>query len=266
MVKFHTSAHSYDYSLSAVSLAYFLRYPNPYSTHVLTEDVIDRYFDADSQKLYTTRLHLKKSKMPPWLMKMLPRNILGGCKGQNGEAQNFILERSIVDIKAGWMETETQNLQLANVVKVIETQRYDRSFTIEEEAKDSTTRREKTDVVTTVTLRSRFGEMIRKGERSDGQERQGLLAWSTQRLRRAIEEKTLEKTRIGLINSKEGMGVVLGRLRQGGLSAVLEGMRQDRLLVLAGVPGRGAHLHESSPRWKSLWKNNNDSGEGGFDL
>lgn len=259
MVKFHSSTYSYDYSLSAVSLAYFLRYPNPYSTHVLTEDVIDRHFDAETQRLYTTRLHLKKSKMPPWLMKLLPKNILGGCRGDNGEAQNLILERSVVDINEGWMETETQNLQLANVVKVTEKQRYERSLStamLDTAGSGSLSQPEKTDVKTTVTLRSRFGEMIRKGD--SGQEKQGLLAWSTQRLRRAIEEKTLEKTRIGLLNSKEGMGIVLERLRHGGLAAVLDGMRQDRLLVLEGIPGRGAHLHEAKSRWRSIWNSRDD--------
>lgn len=65
MVKFYESTYTYDYTFPAVTLAYFLRYPNPYSTHVLSTDVISRHFDPATQQLHTLRLHLKRSKLPP---------------------------------------------------------------------------------------------------------------------------------------------------------------------------------------------------------
>ena len=202
-------------------------------------------------------------------MKLLPKNGLGSCKGPNGEAQNFILEKSVVDMKEGWMETETQNLQLTGVLKVIEQQRYERaaggtSKDVDAASSAATTTRdgsETTVVKTSLSIRSRFGKAS-----TEGQEKQGLLAWSTQRVRRLIEEKTLEKTRIGLINSKEGMSIVLERLRSGGLTAVLEGMRQDRLLVLAGVPGRGAFRHEERSQWKSVWQGRDRNGDDDGDI
>ena len=40
MVKFWTSDYTYDYGFSTVSLAYFLRYPNPYARHVASTDTI----------------------------------------------------------------------------------------------------------------------------------------------------------------------------------------------------------------------------------
>jgi len=43
-----------------------------------------------------------------------------------------------------------------------------------------------------------------------------------------------------MIKSKEGMNVVLERLRMGGLGGVLEGMRRDREMIMGGggISGR----------------------------
>src|SRR5450432_4106511 len=64
MVKFYELNYTYDYSFPAVTLAYFLRYPNPYSTHVLSTDVIERFVDPVTGRLSTTRIHLKRSRLP----------------------------------------------------------------------------------------------------------------------------------------------------------------------------------------------------------
>ena len=274
MVKFYTWTHTYDYSFPAVSLAYFLRYPNPYSTHVLSEDVISRHFDPETQRLYTTRLQLKQSKLPAWILKLLPKNILGSNRGPNGEAQNYILEKSVVDINEGWMETETQNLQMTGVLEVIERQRYSRSISSSTNngpasAATDTTSSSKdldtTDVTTTVTFQSRLGQKIRRGDESvataeNEGERRGLFSWSTAGLRRVIEEKGLERTRNGLFNSKQGMTVVLERLRKGGLAAVLDGMRQDRKLVVGAV-GNDHNVARPQARWQRIWREAQDDGE-----
>lgn len=248
MVKFYESSFSYQYPFPAVSLAYFLRYPNPYATHVLSTDVIDRHFDPSSQRLSTTRLHLKKSKLPPALLKILPKGILGA---NTDGGQSYILETSVVDVKDGWMKTESRNLEWTGILSVIEKQTYGRAFPGEASRSSTSTnlvedtKDEGTKVTTTVTLISRFGQgrIIAGRRRGDltaanaglsvGEDqavvKRGLFStWSTSSVQRSIELVGLRRTRDALVKSKEGMNVVLERLRLGGLVEVLEGMRQDR--------------------------------------
>ena len=248
MVKFYESSFSFHYPFPAVSLAYFLRYPNPYATHVLSTDVIDRHFDPSSQRLSTTRLHLKKSKLPPALLKILPKGIVGA---NTDAGQSYILETSVVDVKEGWMKTESRNLEWTGILSVIEKQTYRRLFPGEaSESSTSTdlvedTEEEGTKVTTTVTLISRFGQgktigVKRKGDSvaasaglSVGDDhavvKKGFFStWSTSSMQRSIELVGLRRTRDALVKSKEGMNVVLERLRLGGLVEVLEGMRRDR--------------------------------------
>jgi len=212
MVKFYETSYSYDYPFPAVALAYFLRYPNPYSTHVLSTDVIDRHYDPQTQQLTTTRLHLKKSKLPSALFKLLPRNLVGA--GSSGDStQSFILEKSTVDVKKGWMDSESTNLEWTGVLSVIERQSFFRPPVSEASAIN-----ERTDVSSSVMMVSRLGQ------RSGG----FLRTWSANSIQRSIEHLGLKRARRSQPNAKEGMKVVLERLRGGGLTAVFEGMRRDR--------------------------------------
>ena len=246
MVKFYENAFNYDYPFPAVSLAYFLRYPNPYATHVLSTDVIDRHFDASTQQLSTTRLHLKKSKLPPTLLKLLPKGL-----GTGGDAgQSYILEKSVVDVRDGWMTTETQNLEWTGVLSVVEKQTYRRTTNDVAQSQSALddlverTKNEGTDVTTTVTLLSQFGQgklLRRKGDtgtsnalpsgetEEETPSRRGFFSsWSTASLQRTIEMIGLKRTREALAKSKDGMNVVLGRHRHGGLAQVLAGMQEDK--------------------------------------
>lgn len=243
MVKFYESSFNYDYSFPAVSLAYFLRYPNPYARHVLSTDVIDRQFDPETQRLSTTRLHLKRSKIPPTVLKLLPKGILGAS---SDAGQSYVLETSVVDVKEGWMKTETRNLEWTGILSVIEKQIYRRAPDMQVNQRPSIKdlvdfpRSEGTDVITTTTLLSKYGQakmLRRKNDMSgsssgssdeDASARRGFFStWSTQSLQRSIEGVGLRRTRAALAKSKDGMNVVLDRLRQGGLVGVLDGMRQD---------------------------------------
>ena len=125
MVKFYSSAYTYDYPFPAVTLAYFLRYPNPYSRHVASTDTVERHYDPDTQRLTTVRLHVKRSRIPPAVLKLLPKSMKGDVDG-GGRTQSFILETSVVDVKEGWMETESRNLDWNNVLSVIERHTYSR--------------------------------------------------------------------------------------------------------------------------------------------
>lgn len=115
---------------------------------------------------------------------------------------------------------------------------------------ETATGEERTDVAISVTLKSRIGEQIRKRRQRWGQQatatsvvggnveeeqpvKQGFLSsWTSGAVRSAIETISLQRTEKSQPKAKKGMSVVLERLRQGGLEAVLEGMRADREVVV----------------------------------
>ncbi len=272
MVKFYSSTDTYSYPFPAVTLAYFLRYPNPYSTHVLSTDTIARSFDPVTQRLTTIRLHLKRSKLPTAVQKLLPRSMLGSA---NGDTQTYILEKSVVDIKEGWMDTESRNLEWTGVLSVIERQVFRRPVAeVPDDAKawgaaeGGAARRqgflnfstpnsasptkmidngETTEVASSVTLHSHIGETWKKkraaasspdtassSEEEQPQKMGFLRSWGTQSLQRSIEKIGMTRTLRSQPNAREGMKVVLERMREGGLVGVLEGMRQDREAILQG--------------------------------
>ncbi|KAI8930800.1 hypothetical protein NX059_011823 [Plenodomus lindquistii] len=269
MVKFYSSNETYSYPFPAVTLAYFLRYPNPYSTHVLSTDTISRHYDAELQRLTTVRLHLKRSKLPAAVLKLLPRSFLGASA--TGDTQTYILEKSVVDIKQGWMDTESRNLEWTGVLSVVERQMFKRP--VHDDARlvqgiEGAAQRHglpnfgnkgganakiedssgTTEVTSSVTLHSHIGETWKKKREAarDGAAsvedeqpppKMGFFrSWGTATLQRNIEKIGLTRAQRSQPNAREGMKVVLERMRAGGLVAVLEGMRQDREAILAGRP------------------------------
>ncbi|KAI8971457.1 PRELI-like family-domain-containing protein [Mycotypha africana] len=110
MVKFYQHVFNYDSSWQNVTLAFWLRYPNPFASHVLAVDVLDRCVDENGV-LKTTRLVLKKGKAPKWF----PESFL-----KSSEA--FIIEESEVDPKNKTMVTRTKNLNHVRVMQIVETQ------------------------------------------------------------------------------------------------------------------------------------------------
>lgn len=258
-MKFFENKFTYDYSFPAVSLAYFLRYPNPYSRHVLTTDVIDRYVDPATQRLHTIRLHLKKSKIPSGILKLLPK----GMGGSDNSGQSYILETTVVDPKEGWMETESRNMEWTGILSVVEKQRYQGHADPDDlRALDGLSmdkRNEQTTVRTTVTFRSRLGQGKLLGRKKEGAAadhadtddeapKKGFFSsLSTAGIQRTIELIGLSRTRDAVMKSKEGMNVVLERLRSGGIIGVLEGMRRDR---------EAAYGPDGGP-WKRVWLHGN---------
>lgn len=259
MVKFYETSYSYDYSFPTVTLAYFLRYPNPYATHVLSTDVIDRSIDPITGRLSTTRLHLKRSRLPPAVLQFLPKSVKGNVSG--GQSSSYILETSTVDVKEGWMQTESRNLDWTGILSVVERQEYRR----DPNAQPFKDEGEKalTGVTTSITFRSRLGDRLtdKLRERRDArraaknetlgleeddtsveqEHKKGFLAsWSTAGIQRSIEAIASKRTIQSQGNTQRGMRIVLERLRNGGLVGVLDGMRQDREAILgAGAVGGG---------------------------
>jgi len=227
MVLTRTTNHTYSHPFPTVTLAFFLRYfspqLNPFASHVLSTDTISSHVDAATGRLHTTRIHLKKSRMPPAVMKLLPASITGGQAKQ----ASYILETSVVDICEGWMATESRNLNHVGVLSVVEHQLYEAPT----EAADAG----KTDVETKVVFRSRLGERIRdrighhQAQHATQEKENGWFA----RLRNGGAQRTIESlasipTMDQLGKSKEGMRMILERLRQTGVMGVLELSRRAR--------------------------------------
>ncbi|KAJ6118932.1 hypothetical protein N7471_013552 [Penicillium samsonianum] len=232
-MKIFENTSTYDYSFPAVTLAYFLRYPNPYCRHVLTTDVIDRYVDPNTHRLHTTRLHLKRSKIPSGILRLLPR----GMSGPDNSAQSYILETTVVDPVEGWMETESRNLEWTGILSVVEKQYYQRllssKYALALGGLSIDQKSERTIVCTNVTFRSRLGqgEFLSRRNSADAEEepKRGILSsLSTVGIQRTVELIGVKRTRDAVLKGKQGMDVVLERLRSGGIVCVLEGMRQDR--------------------------------------
>jgi len=66
MVKIFNTRQKLEYAWDHVTLALFLKYPNPFSVHVISADVIDRYIDPLG-RLCSTRLIHKKGSIPNWI-------------------------------------------------------------------------------------------------------------------------------------------------------------------------------------------------------
>jgi len=107
-MRFFSNSHLYDDPWSIVSLAFFLRYPNPYAAHVLSCDVISRTHTPQGT-LLTTRLILKKGSLPKWA----PKGIIS-------RAESWILEESEVDPLGRVVCCKTRNLDHVKVMRIEE--------------------------------------------------------------------------------------------------------------------------------------------------
>jgi len=117
-----------------VALAFWLRYPNPFASHVLGSDVIERYVDGEGV-LRTKRIILKKGKLPRW----------GSHFIQTPEA--YIIEETAVNPNTQTLVSKTKNLSHARVMQVEETQ----TFSLNKNNAEWTT------VKTEARIISRFG-------------------------------------------------------------------------------------------------------------
>ncbi|KAI0768594.1 MSF1-domain-containing protein [Trametes elegans] len=107
-MKFFQQAFLYDDSWSTVALAYLLRYPNPYASHILSCDVISRDI-TPAGTLRTTRLILKTGSLPRW-----------APQGMIARAESWVLEESEVDPLGKVMNCTTKNLDHVKVMRVEE--------------------------------------------------------------------------------------------------------------------------------------------------
>ncbi|KAH9065907.1 MSF1-domain-containing protein [Lactarius vividus] len=111
-MKFFSQSFLYDDPWPIVSLAFFLRYPNPYASHVLSCDVISREFTS-SGSLLTTRLILKKATLPRWA----PKGIIS-------RSESWIIEESEVDPHGKVVRCLTRNLEHVKAMQIHENQTF----------------------------------------------------------------------------------------------------------------------------------------------
>ncbi|KAK7468552.1 hypothetical protein VKT23_003057 [Stygiomarasmius scandens] len=107
-MKFYAQSFLYDDPWPIVSLAYFLRYPNPLASHIVSCDVISRN-QTPSGTLLTTRLILKRGSLPRWA----PKGIIS-------RAESWVIEESEVDPFGKVVRCTTKNLEFTKVMKMEE--------------------------------------------------------------------------------------------------------------------------------------------------
>jgi hypothetical protein len=109
MVKVYEHRTLYPFPWTDVALGFFRRYPNPYSLHVLTVDVLQQ--ELRDGKLYTKRLITKahKGNLPKWskrFFKKIPRKV-------------SIIEESLIDPENGVIESFSRNIGFTTCIMYV---------------------------------------------------------------------------------------------------------------------------------------------------
>ncbi|XP_040893020.1 PRELI domain-containing protein 1, mitochondrial-like [Toxotes jaculatrix] len=110
MVKYFCSNTDIRSTWDHVVSAFWQRYPNPFSTHVLTEDVVYREVTADHQ-LLSRRLLTKTNRLPRWAERFFPTGMSRSV---------YIIEDSVVDPVNRSLITYTWNLNHTTLMSVEE--------------------------------------------------------------------------------------------------------------------------------------------------
>nr|XP_043883555.1 PRELI domain-containing protein 1, mitochondrial-like isoform X2 [Solea senegalensis] len=110
MVKYFSNKTDIRSTWDLVASAFWQRYPNPFSTHVLTEDVVYREVTADNQ-LFSRRLLTKTNRLPRWAERFFPSGMSRSV---------YIIEDSIVDPVNRNLITYTWNLNHTTIMSVEE--------------------------------------------------------------------------------------------------------------------------------------------------
>ncbi|XP_051515262.1 PRELI domain containing 1b isoform X2 [Myxocyprinus asiaticus] len=110
MGKYFFSETDIESAWELVSTAFWQRYPNPYSTHVLTEDVVFREVTSDNC-LVSRRLLTKTNRLPRWAERIFPGSLTRSV---------YIIEDSVVDLSNRSLTTLTWNINHAKFMRVVE--------------------------------------------------------------------------------------------------------------------------------------------------
>lgn len=97
MAKYTENTTIFNYNWEQVTQGFWRRYPNPWSSHVLTEDTLQREVRPDG-KLYSKRILSKTNRVPKWGERFFKAKSV------------FIVEESIVDPCGKTLTTLTRNI------------------------------------------------------------------------------------------------------------------------------------------------------------
>jgi len=107
MGKYYETSSTFNYAWDQLAKAFWNRYPNPYSTHVLSEDTL--YREVRGSQLYSRRLLTKTNRMPKW-----------GERFVRTSNQVSIVEESYVNPKDKTITTYTRNIGFTRIMSVVE--------------------------------------------------------------------------------------------------------------------------------------------------
>lgn len=116
MVLYYRNNHVFEHNFETVTLAYFNRYPNPYSTHVKSIDTIDVYTDEQG-RLHQVKLIKKSGRLPQFIKPFLGKI-----------TTSWIIENTVVDPKTKEMHTYNCNLDHRKIIRVEELNMYKYNF------------------------------------------------------------------------------------------------------------------------------------------
>jgi hypothetical protein len=110
MVKEYSGTFSFPYKWEMVCRGFWQKYPNPYSKHIITEDVISRHVTKDNI-LISKRLILKERQfnMPKWTERL----------GKFGR-HIYVVEETHCDPVKKTLVSYTRNFSLTSMMTVIE--------------------------------------------------------------------------------------------------------------------------------------------------
>ncbi|XP_053685364.1 protein preli-like [Sabethes cyaneus] len=106
MAKYYENTTTFNYSWEQVTQCFWNRYPNPFSSHVLSEDTVCR--EIRNGKLHSKRLLTKTNRVPKW-----------GERFFKAKSVN-ILEESVIDPKERVLVTYTRNIGFNKIMNVVE--------------------------------------------------------------------------------------------------------------------------------------------------
>jgi len=109
MAKYFNTEHIHPYTFDQVAHAIFQRYPNPFASHVLSEDTVYREV-INGTTLYPRRFLTKTNKVPKW-----------GERWLSGFRRSVpLLEESFVDNDKKTITIYTRNVGFSNFMTAIE--------------------------------------------------------------------------------------------------------------------------------------------------
>ncbi|OXA56948.1 protein preli-like [Folsomia candida] len=107
MGKYYENCSTFAYSWEQIVTAFWKRYPNPFSTHVLSEDTLNREI-IQGNTLFTRRILTKTNRVPKWGERFVKSTTVA------------IVEESYVDRKTKILTTYTRNIGLNRIMSVTE--------------------------------------------------------------------------------------------------------------------------------------------------